>query len=187
MIALLLYKRIVLLYDEFVTIKYKKHTIMVIQDQIPFLYKIAYKYTNETEIADDLVQETLFKALKNEASFKKGTNLRAWLSIILRNNFINEYRKKSRYTNTDDVTTYIKDNENYKAKNAGISSMHLEYINDAITKLPENLKQPFLYYFDGYSYEEISNMFEVPLGTVKSRIHHARKKLKKQLQHLRAA
>jgi len=160
---------------------------MIIQDQIPFLYKIAYKYTNETEVADDLVQETLFKALKNEASFKKGTNLRAWLSIILRNNFINEYRKKSRYTNTEDVTTYVGDNEKYKAKNAGISSMHLEYINDAITQLPENLKQPFLYYFDGYSYEEISDMFEVPLGTVKSRIHHARKKLKKQLKHLRAA
>ncbi|MBT8231280.1 MAG: sigma-70 family RNA polymerase sigma factor [Saprospiraceae bacterium] len=160
---------------------------MMIQDQIPFLYKIAYKYTSESEVADDLVQETLYKALKNESSFKKGTNLRAWLSIILRNNFINEYRKKSRYTNTDDVTTYVGDKEKYKAGNAGISQMHLEYINNAITQLPDNLKQPFLYYFDGYSYEEISNMFKVPLGTVKSRIHHARKKLKKSLKHLKAA
>lgn len=160
---------------------------MAIQDQIPFLYKIAYKYTNESEVADDLVQETIYKALKNESSFKKGTNLRAWLSIILRNNFINEYRKKSRYTNTEDVTTYVGDKENYKAKNDGITTMHLEYINQAIKDLPENLKLPFLYYFDGYSYEEISNMFQVPLGTVKSRIHHARKKLKKTLHHLNAA
>lgn len=160
---------------------------MTIQDQIPFLYKIAYKYTNDPEVADDLVQETLYKALKNESSFKKGTNLRAWLSIILRNNFINEYRKKSKYTNTDDIISYVGDKESYKAKNSGESSLQLEYINDAITKLPDNLRKPFMYYFDGYSYEEISTMFQVPLGTIKSRIHHARKKLKKSLQALRAA
>lgn len=160
---------------------------MTIKDQIPFLYKIAYKYTNDPEVADDLVQETLYKALKNESSFKKGTNLRAWLSIILRNNFINEYRKKSKYTSTDDIVSYVGDNEAYKARNSGISELQLEYINAAITELPDNLKKPFLYYYDGYSYEEISNMFEVPLGTIKSRIHHARKKLKKSLKHLRAA
>jgi RNA polymerase sigma-70 factor (ECF subfamily) len=160
---------------------------MTIKDQIPFLYKIAYKYTKESEVADDLVQETLYKALKNEASFKKGTNLRAWLSIILRNNFINEYRKKSKYTTTDDIGSYMGEKENYKIRNDGMSQLHLEFINDAITKLPDNLKQPFLYYFDGYSYEEISDMFQVPLGTVKSRIHHARKKLKKSLSLLRAA
>ena len=160
---------------------------MVIENQIPFLYKIAYKYTNESEVADDLVQETVYKALKNKDSFKEGTNLRAWLSIILRNNFINEYRKTSKYTNTDDIVSYVGNKEKYKARNAGVSKLYLDYINDAIKELPENLKNPFLYYFEGYSYEEISDMFEVPLGTVKSRIHHARKKLKKSLSHMRAA
>jgi len=160
---------------------------MVIQDQIPFLYKVAYKYTSEREAADDLVQETVYKALKNKDRFKPGTNLRAWLSIILRNNFINGYRKKSRYTNTDDVTPYIGNKETYKAKNDGISKMELDYINEAITELPSNLKEPFMFYYEGYSYEEIAEKFEIPLGTVKSRIHHARKKLKKSLNHLKAA
>jgi len=160
---------------------------MAIQDQIPFLYKIAYKYTRQSEVADDLVQETVYKALKNESSFKKGTNLRAWLSIILRNNFINEYRKKSKYSTTDDIISYIGDNEKFKETNAGDTILQVEYINDAITNLPENLKEPFLLYFEGYSYDEIATKFEIPLGTVKSRIHHARKKLKKSLLHLRAA
>lgn len=160
---------------------------MTIQDQIPFLYKIAYKYTKESEVADDLVQETVYKALKNESSFKKGTNLRAWLSIILRNNFINEYRKKSRYSNTDNIISYIGDNEKYKERNDGDSIMEVEYIKEAITALPENLKDPFMLYFEGFSYDEISERFDIPLGTVKSRIHHARKKLKKSLLHLRAA
>jgi len=160
---------------------------MAIQDQIPFLYKVAYKYTKESEKADDLVQETVYKALKNQASFKPGTNLRAWLSIILRNNFINGYRKKSRYTTTDDIGSYASSNENFKASNDGISKIQLDYINDAITDLPSSLKEPFLFYFEGYSYEEIAEKFEIPLGTVKSRIHHARKKLKKTLHHLKAA
>jgi len=160
---------------------------MTIQDQIPFLYKVAFKYTKESEMADDLVQETVYKALKNKDSFKPGTNLRAWLSIILRNNFINNYRKKSRYTNTDDISSYVGNNEKYKAKNDGISQIQIEYINDAITNLPDNLKEPFMFYFEGYSYEEIAQKFEIPLGTVKSRIHHARKKLKKSLNHLKAA
>jgi len=164
-----------------------KYTIMAIQDQIPFLYKVAYKYTKESEVADDLVQETVYKALKNESSFKKGTNLRAWLSIILRNNFINEYRKKSRYSNTDNIVSYVKDNEKFKERNNGDSIMQVEYINKAITDLPDNLKQPFLLYFEGFSYDEIATQFDIPLGTVKSRIHHARKKLKKSLIHLRAA
>jgi len=169
------------------TIILAKILIMTIQDQIPFLYKIAYKYTKQSEVADDLVQETVYKALKNESSFKKGTNLRAWLSIILRNNFINEYRKKSRYSNTDNIISYIGDNEKYKEKNGGDSLMQVEFINNAITDLPNNLKEPFLLYFEGFSYDEIANKFDIPLGTVKSRIHHARKKLKKTLVHLRAA
>jgi len=160
---------------------------MAIQDQIPFLYKVAYKYTTESGAADDLVQETVYKALKNKDSFKPGTNLRAWLSIILRNNFINGYRKKSRYTNTDDIVSYIGNKEQFKAKNDGISKMQLDYINEAITELPDSLKEPFLYYYEGFSYEEIAEKFEIPLGTVKSRIHHARKKLKKSLHHLKAA
>lgn len=160
---------------------------MAIQDQIPFLYKIAYKYTKHSEVADDLVQETVYKALKNESSFKKGTNLRAWLSIILRNNFINEYRKKSKYNTTDDIISYVGDNDRYKETNGGDVNLQVEYIDQAITSLPDNLKQPFMLYFEGYSYDEIAERFEIPLGTVKSRIHHARKKLKKSLSGLRAA
>ena len=160
---------------------------MAIQEQIPFLYKIAYKYTKESGVADDLVQETVYKALKNENSFQKGTNLRAWLSIILRNNYINEYRKKTRYTNTDDVISYVGDKEKYKAKNDGENVLAAEVIESEITKLPANLKDPFMLYFEGYSYDEIAQRFDIPLGTVKSRIHHARKRLKKSLVLLRAA
>ncbi len=160
---------------------------MAIHEQIPFLYKIAYKYTKESEVADDLVQETVYKALKNESSFQKGTNLRAWLSIILRNNYINEYRKKTRYTNTDDVISYVGNKESYKAKNDGENTLAVQYIEEEIEKLPENLKDPFMLYYEGFSYDEIATEFDIPLGTVKSRIHHARKRLKKSLVLLRAA
>lgn len=158
-----------------------------IQDQIPYLYMIAYKYTKESVMADDLVQETVYKALKNMDKFKKGTNLKAWLSTILRNNFINEYRKKSKYFNTDNIVSFVGNKEKYRGSNNGYIMMQVEFINQAIDELPMSLKEPFMLCYEGFSYTEISEKLELPLGTVKSRIFHARTKLKEKLVHLRAA
>lgn len=160
---------------------------MTIENQIPFLYKIAYKYTNQSSVADDLVQETVYKALKNINKFRKGTNLRAWLSIILRNSFINSYRKKSKYSNTDNVLSYVGDNDDYKEYNYGESNMQVAVIKEAIAELPESLQYPFMLKFNGFSYKEIAAKIDIPLGTVKSRIHLARRKLKSKLGSLRAA
>lgn len=160
---------------------------MTIQNQIPFLYRVAYKYTNQSTIADDLVQETIYKALKNINSFKKGTNLRAWLSTILRNNFINEYRKKSKYFSTDNIIGLINKKDGYVTNNEGESMMQIELMSQAISTLPTNLKESFMLFLKGYSYKEIAEKHDAPIGTIKSRIHLARKSLKIELAHLRAA
>lgn len=160
---------------------------MTVQNQIPFLYKVAYRFTTDKKVADDLVQETCYKALKNKNRFKEGTNLRAWLSVILRNIFINDYRKKSRYFNTDNISIYASTKKTYRERNGGESIIAIDYINKAIDKLPVNFKGPFVLYLEGYAYREIADKYSVPLGTIKSRIHLARKYLKNELKELKAA
>lgn len=160
---------------------------MTVQDQIPYLYKVAYNYTKDRTAADDLVQETVYKAVKFANSFKEGTNIRAWLATIMRNNFINDYRKKSKYFNTDEISIYTRGKAKFNATNKGDTTMTLEYINNVISDLPTNLSEPFLLHVEGYSYKEIADKYNLPLGTIKSRIHHARKALKGQLLHLVAA
>jgi len=112
-----------------------------------------------------------------------GTNIKAWLYTIMRNIFINNYRRKARQNTIFDSTPndfFLNYNQSV-AINAAISNINIKEMHQAIYKLPEIFKNPFLLYFDGYKYNEISDILNEPLGTIKSRIHFARKLLKAQV------
>ena len=148
-----------------------------------FLKPFAIKLTRDTEDANDLFQETLYKALANHDKYNTGTNIKAWLFTIMRNIFINNYRRKVKQKTIFDNTPndFLIDMNQTAVSNGAESGMRIKEIQKAITELPEIFKTPFLLYFDGYKYNEIAEVLTEPLGTIKSRIHFARKLLKDQI------
>lgn len=149
-----------------------------------FLKPFAINLTRDSEAANDLFQETLYKALANREKYNAGTNIKAWLFTIMRNIFINNYRRKAKQKTIFDnsANDYLLNNAGLVVNNDAESGMRLKEINAAIRNLPEIFKTPFLLYFDGYKYNEIADTLGEPLGTIKSRIHFARKLLKEQIQ-----
>lgn len=148
------------------------------------LEKFAMKFTNDVENANDLVQDTIIKAIRYHYLYKTGTNLRGWLYTIMRNTFINEYRRDSRKNaliqTTDDLTSFqLKQSA---ANNSGENKFVMEDINKAMARLQPEYSGPFLRYFEGYKYHEIAKELDIPIGTVKTRIHMARQFLKSQLK-----
>ena len=139
--------------------------------------------TRDQEMAKDLFQETLYKALANQDKYSTGTNIKAWLFTIMRNIFINDYRRKSKQRTIFDngSNEALVNSVNIITSNRGEDSLHVKEIQNAIHQLPQIFKIPFLLYFEGYRYHEISASLDEPLGTIKSRIHFARKLLKEQL------
>jgi len=150
---------------------------------VDFLKPFAFTLTRDTESAKDLTQETLFRALANKEKYNVGTNIKAWMYTIMRNIFINDYRKKSRQNVVFDHSTndFLIDNNQGAVTNLAESKLKLKEIQAAIQRLPEIFKNPFILYYEGYKYNEISTYLQEPLGTVKSRIHFARKLLKEEI------
>lgn len=148
-----------------------------------FLKPFAVNLTKDTEAANDLYQETLYKALANKEKYNTGTNIRAWLFTIMRNIFINNYRRKAKQKTIFDNSPndFLINQKQASVSNAAESSLRMKEINNAVQQLPEIFKTPFLLYFDGYKYNEIAEALHEPLGTIKSRIHFARKLLKEQI------
>lgn len=149
-----------------------------------FLKPFAITLTRDQEQAKDLIQETLYRALANKEKYNVGTNIKAWLYTIMRNIFINNYRRLSKQQVISDSSAnefYINSNQAVVANDA-IAIMNMKEVQTAIYQLPDIFKKPFLLYFDGYKYHEIANMLQEPLGTIKSRIHFARKLLKTQIE-----
>lgn len=148
-----------------------------------FLKPFAINLTRDTEAANDLYQETLYKALANREKYNVGTNIKAWLFTIMRNIFINNYRRKVKQKTILDSTPndFLINMKQTSVSNAAESDLRIKEINKAIQELPEIFKTPFLLYFDGYKYNEIADVLHEPLGTIKSRIHFARKLLKEQI------
>jgi RNA polymerase sigma factor (sigma-70 family) len=148
-----------------------------------FLKPFAITLTRDSEDAKDLFQETLFRALANKDKYNVGTNVKAWLYTIMRNIFINNYRRKAKQNTIFDKTgTDFLINYNQAATtNAAESNLRIKDIQAAMNNLPEIFRNPFLLYFDGFKYHEIADMLHEPLGTIKSRIHFARKLLKNQI------
>ena len=149
-----------------------------------FLKPFAITLTRDTEAAKDLFQETLYRALANRDKYNVGTNIKAWLYTIMRNIFINNYRRKVKQNTIFDSTPndFLLNQNQAVVANAAEVNLRLKDIQEAIHHLPAIFKNPFLLYFDGFKYHEIADMLGEPLGTIKSRIHFARKLLKTQIQ-----
>lgn len=142
----------------------------------------AMRLTRDINDAEDLIQETIVRALTNEDKFQEGTNIRAWLFTIMKNIFINDYRKKTKRNTVIDTTDnlyYI--NASSTISNAGERSFVMNDIRNALMRISNELRVPFLMHFKGYKYNEIAEQLNLPLGTVKSRIFFARKELKQML------
>jgi RNA polymerase sigma factor (sigma-70 family) len=148
-----------------------------------FLNPFAINLTRDKESAKDLVQETMYKAITNREKYITGTNIKAWLYTIMRNIFINDYRKKTKQHIIFDSTPndFLLDYNQASISNLAESKLRLKEIEAAIFYLPTIFKEPFVLYFDGYKYHEIAEILREPLGTIKSRIHFARKLLKKKI------
>lgn len=152
-----------------------------------FLYQLALKLTKNSEDSNDLLQETYIKALKNSEKFQEGTNIKGWLYTIMKNTFINAYRKsKNQNTFVDDTDNkyFINQGEAEKSSTAD-STLDHEYMMKQINSVEKTYVETFMMYYNGYKYEEISEILGIPLGTVKSRIFLARKKMMAKLQDYR--
>jgi RNA polymerase sigma-70 factor, ECF subfamily len=146
------------------------------------LHAFAYKLTGDFTDAQDLYQETAFKVLNNADKFQAGTNFKAWSSTIMRNIFINNYRKKKRHGVMIDTTdnSFFIDSGNITVVNEGDRNLRFEELMEMIDELPENLRTPFMMSYQGFKYDEIAEELDAPLGTIKSRIFFARKILRER-------
>ena len=161
---------------------------------IDSLFNVAMRMTRNKDDAEDLVQETYLKMHRFSHTFNEGSNLKAWLFKILRNTFINVFRKKIRepqeihYTNNEDFYLFNRIADNRTDDNLpgqgtiGIEEYLEEEVKYALDNLPIAFREVVLYSdVEGFSYEEISDIVGCPIGTVKSRLYRARKTLQKLL------
>lgn len=148
-----------------------------------YLRPFAFTLTRDNESAKDLMQETLFRALANREKYNVGTNIKAWMYTIMRNVFINDYRRKVRQNTVFDNTAndFLLDYNQQAVANSAETTLSMKNIQGALSQLPDIFRLPFMLYFEGYKYNEIAETLHEPLGTIKSRIHFARKLLKEQL------
>lgn len=153
-------------------------------DRTPFLHTVALKLTRNSSEAEDLVQETLLLALRHREKFAEGTRMEAWLYTILRNGYINRYRKqKNRQEVTRQVTLRHRSLQQ-NLPNEGWSRMLLKTVRQKIEELPLIYSKPLKLALAGYRYHEIAVATNQPLGTVKSQIHLGKNLLKKALRHM---
>ena len=144
----------------------------------------ALKLTKDGEEANDLLQETMFKAYSNREKFQDGTNLKAWMYTIMRNTFITNYQRMIRrntFIDTTENNHFINSTDSI-IENKAHGDFVMKDINAAIDALKDMYKVPFTLYFRGFKYHEIAERLGIPIGTVKNRIHIARKELKKGLK-----
>jgi len=141
----------------------------------------ALSLTSDSEKAGDLLQETLLKALTHRDKFTPDTNFKAWVYTIMKNTFINDYRRNTKIRSSlagqNEGLAFV---NNYEYPSPD-SVYHSEEINNNISALGEDYRIPFTMFIDGYKYKEIADELNLPLGTVKSRIFLTRKKLGKVL------
>lgn len=150
----------------------------------PNLRSFALKLTMDQDAAHDLVQDTTLKALNNEDKFVDNTNLKGWMLTIMRNIFINNYRKNVRENTMVDSTQDLF-HLNLK-QDSGIETpdgaFTVNEISAILSTFPKDFSEPFNLHVAGYKYEEIADRLAMPLGTVKSRIFFTRKRLREILK-----
>ena len=151
------------------------------------LHRFALKLTADREEADDLLQETSLKALDNEDKYTPDTNFKGWMYTIMRNIFINNYRKTVR------DQTFVDHTDNLfhlsLPQDSGFESTEGNYdlkeIRKIVNMLPKEYRVPFSMYVSGFKYREIAERLGLPIGTVKSRIFFTRQRLQKELKDFR--
>jgi RNA polymerase sigma-70 factor (ECF subfamily) len=148
------------------------------------LQSFTRRFTNDREESHDLVQDTLLKALMYRDKFKNDTNLKGWLFTIMRNTFINNYRRTQRARTSKDTTKdlYFLNVEEEHTFNRPQESLEFKEIWRNMNHVKDELLIPFKMYTSGYKYHEIAEHLDIPIGTVKNRIFHARKEIQKRLQ-----
>jgi len=172
----------------------RAHFADTAMEHMPALYSAAMRMTRNPADAEDLVQETYLKAFRSFNTFEEGTNLRAWLYKILTNTYINRYRQAQRHpepSNVDDVEDLYLYKHISQLADSHLGRSAEEEVLDRITdvevkealeSLPEQFRIAVLLAdVEGFSYKEISDILEVPIGTVMSRIHRGRKSLQRSL------
>ncbi len=155
------------------------------------MYNFGYRLTLERDDAKDLVQDTYLKAFRFIESFQKGTNAKAWLFRILKNSFINDYRKKSKepskvdyqevetYYNSDEVDRQITPDLRVES----LKDMIGDEISNALNALDVDFRTVIILCdLEGFKYEEMAKILDIPIGTVRSRLHRARNLLKEKLK-----
>jgi RNA polymerase sigma factor (sigma-70 family) len=157
----------------------------MVVNRTPFLQQAALQLTRNSEEAKDLVQDTLLLALKNHAQFTEGSKLEAWLYTILRNSFINNYRKQQHRREVG--RQLAKEGWAYDGPvlvATGANRIMLKAIEQKIEELPAIYRDVLKLRLAGYQYNEISEMIGEHLGTTKSRIHFAKQILKRNLSEV---
>jgi len=159
--------------------------------QIEALYNFAFHLTYDEEDANDLVQDTYLKAFRFIDSYKEGTNAKAWLFKILKNAFINDYRKKTKQPSRVDYEEIVayqdEDDSNFSSyldlREEMFQNMMGDEVTNAINALPVDFRTVILLCdIEGFTYEEIAKIIDIPIGTVRSRLHRARNMLKETLR-----
>jgi RNA polymerase sigma-70 factor (ECF subfamily) len=158
---------------------------------IDAMYNFAYRITYDEDTAKDLLQDTYYKAFKFIESFQTGTNAKAWLFRILKNSFINEFRKKNKepvkvdyqdvetYYNSDDVNEVITSDLRVEV----LQDMLGDEVSNALNALAVDFRIVIILCdLEGFTYEEMSKILDIPIGTVRSRLHRARNLLREKLK-----
>ena len=145
-----------------------------------YINGFAMKYTRNRDNAMDLAQETILRAFLNHDKFRTNTNLKGWLKIMMRNIFINGVRKKSNqmiHCDSDSYRVMTGESDTFTP----IDQLMEGEIISQIEALNDELRKPFELHLEGYKYKEIAQQLEIPIGTVKSRVFQARKKLSNRI------
>ncbi|HPF62044.1 MAG: sigma-70 family RNA polymerase sigma factor [Gemmatimonadetes bacterium] len=152
---------------------------------LDLLYRVALRLTGDPAAAEDLVQDTMLKALRAWGSFRPGSNARAWLVTILRNQFINTWRKRTRRPTAIDLEAIpeLGDEDNPDPEGQFFASLVDDEVTRALDALPEEFRDVVLLSdLEGLPYQEVAEALEIPIGTVKSRLFRARRILQGQLR-----
>jgi len=155
--------------------------ILGLKDKLQYF---AFSLTSNQEDADDLIQDTFLKAITNKDKFDPATNMKAWVYTIMKNTFINKYRKETKVNTIIDNTKdlYYLNNSNSSDMATPDSDYNHGELVKVIDELQDDHRIPFQMHFQGYKYKEIAEALNLSIGTVKSRIFFSRKKLMERLK-----
>ncbi len=154
----------------------------------PRLLNFAYRLTSDHDDAHDLLQDTTLKMLSNQSKFVEQSNFKGWAMTIMKNLFINHYRKESKKLMTDSdadseaIMDMVKSKETTETPESLMSKKEILHL---VSQLPESIRSTFTLYLKGFAYQEIAERQDLPIGTVKSRIFIAKKRLQQELKDYR--